>query len=123
MRSLNREEQYRACLVRLDRVRLVSWAPPGVRLPQMPGFKVISDRRVRPQGMIATYARVRELRSLASDTKVYWQYQRQWGWLRHWRITLVADDRTGLTSKDVKAITGQCRFFRFLLIELALDFE
>jgi hypothetical protein len=62
-------------------------------------------------------------KSTTDGTKVFWQYQRRRGWLKPWRITLVADDCRGLSAEDVHLVVKHCRFYRFVLIELALDFN
>jgi hypothetical protein len=112
-------------VVRLDRLRLVSWAPPGAKPPQaIPGFRLTSDYRLqKPQGSIATYGRVRKFASLDSGTKIGWEYQRQRGWLKHWRITFIADDTTGLTGKTMRLFLKYCRYYRITLVELAFDFD
>src|ERR1700730_9386541 len=51
-----------------------------------------------------------------------WEDQRQQGWLPPWRITLIADDQTGLTPEEVNKFIKHCRQYRLVLIELALDF-
>jgi hypothetical protein len=62
-------------------------------------------------------------RSTSDDTKVFWQYQRQRGWLKPWKVTLVADDKRGLEAADVHLVMSRCKFVRILIVELALDFE
>ncbi len=111
------------CQVRLDRLILRCWASPDRKPPTIAGFRIISDCLVRPQGRTATYARVRQLLSLTSGTKIAWQYGRRHGWLTPWRITLFGDDRTGLTPEEVRRITGPRRFDRLVLLELAVDFD
>jgi hypothetical protein len=111
-------------VARLDRLRVVSWAEAdGRKLPLIPGFTTVKDHRLRPQGETPIYERVRTLRSLTSETEVSWQYQRNRGWVKPWRITWVADDRTGIRPIDVLRILKRCNFFRFLLVELAFDFD
>jgi hypothetical protein len=111
-------------VARLDRLRVVSWAEQGGRkLPLIPGFTTVKDHRLRPKGVSPIYDRVRTLRSLTSETEVSWQYQRNRGWVKPWRITWVADDRTGITPTDILRIVKRCKFFRFLLVELAFDFD
>ena len=36
---------------------------------------------------------------------------------------MVADDRLGLSLRDIERVLNRCRFYRFLLVELALDFS
>jgi hypothetical protein len=54
---------------------------------------------------------------------VDWEYDREKGWLRQWRITLIADDKTGLMPNQVRRFVKRCRFYNFLIFELALDFS
>lgn len=109
-------------IVRLDRLTIVSWAKHGWKLPSIPGFKVVRDIRVRPQGESPTYERVRELLSLTSTTRVSWQYRRRRGWLKEWRITIYGDDLSGITPMELCPILKRCRHAWLVLVELALDF-
>jgi hypothetical protein len=108
--------------VRLDRVQWVCWAGPGWRPPNLPGFRVVFDHRIRPRGKTPTYGRCRKYQSLTNDTKVFWYYQRQRGWLRPWKVILVADDEQGLRAADVHIAMRHCKFVRLIAVELALDF-
>ncbi len=110
-------------VVRLDRVQLVSWAPQGRKPPLLNGFAITRDCFVRCQTTTATYARCRQYKSLKDDTKIYWQYERLKGWLKPWKITIVADDKTGLSYEQIDNVLGHCRFYRFLIIEVAIDFS
>jgi hypothetical protein len=110
--------------VRGDRLQLVSGAPPDCRPPlKVPGFVIHRDSFVRCQTTTSTYAKCREYHSLTGDTKLYWQYGRQKGWLKPWKITIVPDDERGLTIELLQQVLGYCRFWRFLTIELAFDFS
>ncbi len=60
--------------------------------------------------------------STTDDTKVFWYYQRQRGWLRPWKVTMIADDERGLSAADVHVAMRHCKFPRILTVELALDF-
>jgi hypothetical protein len=71
---------------------------------------------------LATYGRVWKLKSKNSDARADWEYQRQQGFLAPSRITLIADDQTGLTPEEVQKFLEHCRDHRLVLIELALDF-
>jgi hypothetical protein len=110
------------CFVRLDRVQLVSEAAPGQKPPEIPGFEIVSDHFVRPQTSVQTYARCRQYNSSADGTQIFWQYDRRKGWLSPWKITLVADDRLGLSRREICNVLTHCRDHRFLLVELAFDF-
>src|SRR5579864_3496476 len=109
-------------VVKLDRVQLVSWAPQGRKPPPLKGYKVVSDWFVRCQTTTATYARVRQFQSTTDDTKIFWQYHRRKGWLKPWKITVVADDKSGLSYEQIQQVLRHCRYYRFLLVEIAVDF-
>lgn len=109
--------------VGLDRVQILSWAPTGRKPPLLEGYKIVRDSFVRCQTTTATYARCRQFESLTNDTKIYWQYCRQKGWLKPWKITMVADDKTGLSRKEIEKVLRQCRSYEFLTVEIAIDFS
>ena len=108
--------------VQLDRVQILSWAPRGRKPPLLKGYKIVRDSFVRCQTTTATYARSRQYQSTTDDTKIFWQYQRLKGWLKPWKVTIVADDETGLSYEQIHAVLKYCRFYRFLTIEIAVDF-
>jgi hypothetical protein len=110
-------------IVRLDRLIAVAWAKPYWKLQRIPGYSVVKDNRVRPQGPVATYERVRELRSETSGTRVFWQYRPRPGWLGAWRITFAGDDLNGIAPREALSIRKRCRFAWLVLVELALDFD
>ena len=60
---------------------------------------------------------------MTNDMKIYWQYDRLKGWLMPWKITLVADDESGLSYEEVEQVLKYCRHFRFLIVEIAVDFS
>jgi hypothetical protein len=112
-----------SCVVRLDRVQIVSRAAPGWRPPMLRGYKVRRDTFVRRQTSIQTYERCRQYESLTNGTKIYWQYCPKAPWLKPWKITIVADDRYGLSRREVEQIVNHCSDYRLLLVELAVDFS
>jgi hypothetical protein len=61
--------------------------------------------------------------SLTNDTKIYWQYKRQKGWLKPWKITMVADDKTGLSRDEMERVLRHCRSYQCLTVEIAIDFS
>lgn len=108
--------------VRLDRVQILSWAPRGRKPPRLEGYKIVRDCFVRCQTTTATYARSRQYQSTTNNAKIFWQYQQLKGWLKPWKITMVADDASGLSYKEVQQVLKYCRYYRFLTIEIAVDF-
>lgn len=107
---------------RLDRVQLVAWVPRNRKPPTIEGFNVKSDTFVRCQTTTQTYARCRQFCSVTSDARIFWQYRPLKPWLGPWKITLVADDRSGLSRADIAKVLRYCCDYRFLIIEVALDF-
>jgi len=108
--------------VGIDRAQVLSWAPRGRKPPKLKGYKIVRDSFVRCQTTTPTYARVRQYQSTNDDTKIFWQYQRLKPWLKPWKITLVADDKTGLSYEQIQIVLKHCRYFRFLIVEVAVDF-
>lgn len=117
------EVNMRDITARLDRVQIVSWAPHGRPPPMLKCYAVTADSFVRCQTTTSTYARCRQYKSLIRGTKIYWQYSRQKGWLEPWKITIVADDESGLSFDEIDQVLKHCHYYRFLLIEIAIDFS
>jgi hypothetical protein len=113
----------RKITVRLDRLQIVSWAPQGRPPPLLDGYKIARDWFVRCQTTTATYARVRQYRSITNTSQIFWQYQRLKGWLKPWKITIVADDKKGLSYEEIEKVLKHCRYYRFLIAEIAVDFR
>jgi hypothetical protein len=109
--------------VRIDRVQIVSCAPLSSKPPDLQGFAITRDSFVRCQTTTSTYARCRHYSSLTTDAKIYWQYCRQKGWLKPWKITMVADDKTGLSRDEIERVLNHCRRYQFLTVEIAIDFS
>jgi hypothetical protein len=113
------------CTVKLDRIRFVvpfdglSW---NRRLPNVPGFKVLKDSFVHPQGKVVTYRRVRSLENSKTGTKIYIQHQRAHGYLKPLRVTVVGCDATGILWPDLKAIGDAFASFKIRMAEVAFDF-
>lgn len=80
------------------------------------------DCFVRRQTTTATYARSRQYQRTTNDAKIFWQYQRLKGWLKPWKITMVADDASGLSYEEIGEVLKYCRYYRFLTVEIAVDF-
>ena len=118
--TADRKHRIRALL---DRVQIVSWALEGHAPPSVEGFAVTRDSFVRCQTSTRTYARCRHYKSLTNDSKIYWQYSRQKGWLKPWKITMVADDKTGLSRDEIERVLRHCRSYQLLTVEIAIDFS
>jgi hypothetical protein len=109
--------------VLLDRVQILSWAPRGRTPPRLSGYKIVRDSFVHCQTTTATYSRNRHYQSLSDDTKIFWQYRRLKPWLKPWKITIIADDKTGLSYEQIQYVLKLCRYYRFLIVEIAVDFN
>lgn len=110
-------------VIKIDRVQILSWARQGWKPPKLRGFKVTRDSFVRPQTNIPTYERCRQYQSTSNGAKLFWQYYRRSSFLKPWKITIVADDKTGLSYDEIDTVLGRCRFWHFLTIEVAIDFR
>jgi len=119
-RKTGRKQRIRALL---DRVQILASAPEGRAPSPVEGFTVTRDSFVRRQTTTSTYARCRHYNSLTNDSKIYWQYNRQKGWLRPWKITMVADDKTGLSRDEIERVLRHCRSYQLLTVEIAIDFS
>jgi hypothetical protein len=109
--------------VRLDRIQILSSAPTGRKPPLLEGYVIVRDCFVRCQTTTATYARSRHYKSLMNDANIFWQYSRQKGWLKPWKITMVANDKTGLSRDEIERVLRHCRSYRLLMVEIAIDFS
>ena len=118
--TADREHRIRALL---DRVQILSSAPKGRKPPLLEGYVIVRDSFVRCQTTTRTYARCRHYSSLTNDSKIYWQYSRQRSWLKPWKITMVADDKTGLSRDEIERVLKHCRSYQLLTVEVAIDFS
>jgi len=109
-------------VARLDRLKLQAEKRSGTRLPAIQGFRVVRDSRVKPQGKVPTYARVRALESRTTGCRIFVQYQRRRGWLASFFITIIGDDKLGITPEDIVSVRAGYRLQLPSLVELALDF-
>ena len=48
---------------------------------------------------------------------------RKKGWLKAWSITINGDDQTENYTDELRRVLSKCRFFSFVLAELAIDFS
>jgi len=123
MSKAERPHEWHDIHVQADRVQIVSWAPQGRTPPRVKGFEVTRDSFVRGQTNIPTYERCRFYQSKENDAKIYWQYHRRTPFLKPWKVTVVADDKTGLSYDEIETVLRHCKFYRFLIIEIAVDFS
>jgi hypothetical protein len=114
----------RSCVVKLDRLQGYSNRIPTRQVQAIPGLKSVTAHRVaRPAaGRFQAYERVHWFQSTTSGMKVLIESERREGWLPPYRVTLYADDRTGLLPAEVFSVLELLPDFKMTLLELAFDF-
>jgi hypothetical protein len=110
------------CTVRLDRLILNAVARDKKGILNVPGYKRLNDFMPRRQGKMAVYDRVSRLRSTTNTSEIAISYKRRVPWVAPQRVTLIADDETGLKPEEIEGVTSQCLTHSLSLVELALDF-
>jgi hypothetical protein len=108
---------------RIDRVQILCGAPQGHELPDIPGYKVDSDKFVRGQTTVRTYNRVKAYRNPASGAKVFVQYEPNAPWLAPVKATFCPNDRCGLQRSDVDSFVENFLTYQPLTVELSFDFN
>ena len=114
----------RSCVVKLDRLQGYSNRNPTRQVQAIPGLKSVTAHRVaRPaDGRFQAYGRVRWFQSTTSRLKMLIESEPREAWLPPYRVTLYADDRTGLLPDEVFAVLEVLPGFKLTLLELAFDF-
>lgn len=112
------------CGVKLDRQQLYCVQNPTAALTAVPGFKSMTGHRInRPaDGRFQAYGRVHWFESRTSGMKLLLECERREAWLPPYRLTLYADDRTGLLPDEVFRVLEVLPDFRMTMLELAFDF-
>jgi hypothetical protein len=112
------------CEVKLDRQQLYCVQNPTAALMAVPGFKSLAGHRInRPaDGRFQAYGRVHWFESRSSGMKLLLESERREAWLPPYRLTLYADDRTGLLPDEVFSVLEVLPDFRLTMMELAVDF-
>ena len=111
-----------SCVAGLDRLILNAVARGKHGIQNVPGYERVSDFIPHRQGKIATYGRLRKLRSIEDSSKIDVQYKPRVPWVSPLRVTMIGDDETGLTLEQIESVTRQCQRHTFSLVELAFDF-
>jgi hypothetical protein len=119
--GLKDAEQGGGCVVKLDRVQIVSDSQG--KPPELEGFRTAKDRYVRQQTSIRTYLRCRELVNDHTGVTIGWQYAPQHRFLRGSKVTFVGDDQKGVRAYDLQPALNESQDYSLLLTELAFDFE
>jgi hypothetical protein len=111
------------CEVKLDREQLYCVQNPTAALMAVHSFKSLTGHRInRPaDGRFQAYSRVQWFESRTSGMKFLIESERREAWLPPYRLTLYADDRTGLLPDEVFAVLEVLPDFRLTVMELAVD--
>jgi hypothetical protein len=114
-----------ACVAKLDRIQGYCRQNPTAAVRGIPGFKSIPGHRINPpaHGRFQPYGYVHWFESCSSGMKLLVESARREAWLPPYRLTLYADDRTGLLPSEVFAVLEVLPDFRLSLLELAFDFD
>jgi hypothetical protein len=113
-----------ACVAKLDRTQGYCSLDPTPALKGIPGLMSGQGHRVRPprDGRFQAYSRVHRWESRTSEMKLLLESERREAWLPPYRVTLYADDRTGLLPDEVFGVLEVLQDFRMTVLELAFDF-
>jgi hypothetical protein len=111
-----------SCAVLLDRVQAFAWPWMG-EVPHIAGFGVCQDFFARQQTTIKTYERVRIYKNHKTKTELYMQRQPACPWLAPFKLTVVANGRTGLERAELENVFKEFRATQFLTVEVAFDFS
>jgi hypothetical protein len=122
--AASHEKRRSLCTVKLDRQQLYCIQNPTAALMAVPGFKSLTGHRIdRPaDGRFQAFGRVHWFQTTTSQMKVLVESERREGWLPPYRVTLYADDRTGLLPDQVFGVLEVLPDFRMTMLELAFDF-
>lgn len=113
-----------SCVAKADRLQGYCRSNPTAALRGIPGFESVRNHRIhRPaDGRFQAYGRVHWFASATSGMKFLIESERREPWLPEYRLTLYADDRTGLLPADVFSILEVLPDFQMTMLELAFDF-
>jgi hypothetical protein len=113
------------CTARLDRLRVAADYFPKVGFNEYSDFRCLYDysTAMKKGGKKPCYGRVCRYVDDATGMQIEGQYEPLQPWLPKSMITLVANDRTGLSRAEVDSVLFWVEGARLLLVELALDFD
>jgi hypothetical protein len=121
--KMTAERDGNACTGRLDRLRFSAEPRRSSKIPEIDGFEVAEDFRAKQQGKIAAYARVKKLRGETTSCAITIQYKPLQPWLKSCVVTVIGDDKLGITPEELEVIAAQFSNIQLSLVELALDFD
>lgn len=113
------------CTAKLDRFICFCDEDPTRQLMGVTRFKSESSHFIKPyhDGRFQPYSRVHSFRDWHSDMKFKIESRRREPWMPAYRITLYADDRTGLLPEQLFAVLEVIPKFKLSVIEIAFDFS
>jgi hypothetical protein len=114
------------CVAKIDRVVLRSQAQLADFVRALPEFRTESDFarcNVNAGLFLAPYGRVRKMVNDRTKTRLFIQYYPRFQRLAALRVAIVPADTRGLQRRELETITAALSPFRFVVIEVALDFR
>jgi hypothetical protein len=113
------------CLAILDMLVFSCESDPANALRGLRSFRVRRSNFPRHTAAesFRAYSRVQWFEHRSSRMKILVESDRSGGWLAPFRVTLYADDITGLVADEVLAILEVLPRTRLALVEVALDFS
>jgi hypothetical protein len=113
------------CSAKLDRFQFYCDEDPSHQLMGVPRFKSQPSHFIRPyeEGRFQPYGRVQWFEDKRSSMKFVVESKRREPWLPAYRVTLFADDRTGLLPEELFAVLEVIPIFKVSTIEMAFDFS
>ncbi len=116
-------EQIVTCTCELDRLRILCIQNPTSTFLDHPGFLSGKSQRITPGERFEPYGRAHWLNSKTSSMSFCIESKPREPWSDPFRVTLIADNSTGLLPQEVFAVlellTGD---FKLSLVELPFDF-
>lgn len=113
------------CTARLDRLRVAADYFPKVGFKDHTDFRCVYDySTAKKKGRKKpSYGRVCRYFDDATGMQIEGQYEPLQPWLPKAMLTMVANDRTGLSRAEVDSVLYWLEGARLLLVEMALDFD
>jgi hypothetical protein len=113
-----------SCTGKLDRLQLFSYQNPTKAFLDHPAFHSVQSHRLKQRKRFQPYSRVHWFESRDSSMKFCIESWPRVGWIAPYRVTLYADDATGLSPEEVFGVLELLLGgFKLTLVEIAFDFE
>jgi hypothetical protein len=114
----------RQCIVRLDRLQGYCEELPANAWKADPRFQSFRDYRLNAptRERFQPYGRVHWYKSTSSGMRFCVEWKRLEAWLAPFRITMFADDATGLLPDEVFGVLEALPDFKLTMQEVAFDF-